>query len=78
MSPMSNRVKQQILKFYEGTIIFLQMTLSRLKKVLFSESFADVFPISLSGLTYNQNITDVDYLTAEVTFKYQIYEIKTL
>ena len=40
--------------------------------------FADVFPISLSGLTYNQNITDVDYLTAEVTFKYQIYEIKTL
>ena len=40
--------------------------------------FADVFPTSLSGLSYNQNITDVDYLTAEVTFKYQIYEIKTL
>ena len=40
--------------------------------------FADVYPISLSGLAYNQNITDVDYLTAEVTFKYQIYEIKTL
>ena len=40
--------------------------------------FADVFPISLSGLAYNQNITDVDYLTAEVTFKYQLYEIKTL
>ena len=40
--------------------------------------FADVFPVSLSGLAYNQNITDVDYLTAEVTFKYQIYEIKTL
>ena len=40
--------------------------------------FADVFPTSLSGLSYNQNITDVDYLTAEVSFKYQIYEIKTL
>ena len=40
--------------------------------------FKDVFPTSLSGLSYNQNITDVDYLTAEVTFKYQIYEIKTL
>ena len=40
--------------------------------------FADVFPISLSGLTYSQNQTDVDYLTATVSFKYQIYEIKTL
>ena len=40
--------------------------------------FADVFPTSLSGLTYSQNQTDVEYLTAEVNFKYQIYEIKTL
>ena len=40
--------------------------------------FADVFPTSLSGLTYSQNQTDVDYLTADVSFKYQIYEIKTL
>ena len=40
--------------------------------------FAGVFPTSLSGLTYSQNQTDVDYLTAEVNFKYQIYEIKTL
>ena len=40
--------------------------------------FADVFPTSLSGLTYSQNQTDVDYLTAEVNFKYQIYEKKTL
>ena len=40
--------------------------------------FADVFPTSLSGLTYSQNQTDVEYLTAEVNFKYQIYEIVTL
>ena len=40
--------------------------------------FADVFPTSLSGLTYSQNQTDVDYLTADVSSKYQIYEIKTL
>ena len=40
--------------------------------------FADVFPTSLSGLTYSQNQTDVDYLTATVSFKYQIYEIITL
>ena len=40
--------------------------------------FADCFPTSLSGLSYNQNTTDVDYLTAEVNFKYKIYEIHTL
>ena len=40
--------------------------------------FKDVFPTSLSGLTYSQNQTDVEYLTAEVNFKYQIYEIVTL
>jgi hypothetical protein len=40
--------------------------------------FADVFPTSLSGLDYNQNQTDVEYLTATVNFKYKIYEIHTL
>ena len=40
--------------------------------------FADVFPISLSSLDYSQNQTDVEYLTASVTFKYKIYEIHTL
>ena len=40
--------------------------------------FKDVFPTSLSGLSYSQNQTDVEYLTAEVNFKYQIYEIVTL
>jgi hypothetical protein len=36
--------------------------------------FRDVFPTSLSGLSYNQQATDIQYLTAEVTFKYLIYE----
>jgi len=40
--------------------------------------FRDVFPTSLSGLTYSQNQTDVEYLTATVNFKYQIYEIVPL
>ena len=40
--------------------------------------FEDCFPTSLSSLDYSQNQTDVEYLTSEVTFKYKIYEIKTL
>ena len=40
--------------------------------------FQDVYPASLSGLSYDQNATDVTYLTATVTFDYKIYEIVTL
>jgi len=36
--------------------------------------FADVFPTALSGLSFNQQADDVNYLSATVTFKYKIYE----
>ena len=36
--------------------------------------FSDVFPISLSGLAYNQQAADTDYLTATVTFNYKLYD----
>ena len=36
--------------------------------------FSDVFPTSLSGLIFNQQADDVDYLSATVTFQYRIYE----
>ena len=36
--------------------------------------FRDIYPISLSGLDYNQQETDIQYLTASVTFAYKIYE----
>lgn len=35
--------------------------------------FKDLFPINLGGLQYNQQATDVNYLTADVTFKYCLY-----
>ena len=40
--------------------------------------FRDVFPVSLSGLSYNQQATDIQYLTAEVTFKYLIYDFAAI
>ena len=36
--------------------------------------FSDVFPVSLTGLEFNQQANDIDYLTATVTMKYKIYE----
>ena len=40
--------------------------------------FADVFPVSLSGLEYNQNVTDVEYLSATIDFRYKLYEMVKL
>ena len=40
--------------------------------------FSDMFPVSLSGLDYNQQSTDVEYLTAAVDFRYKLYEIVTI
>tara|TARA_Y100001970_G_scaffold215780_1_gene264111 strand:+ start:475 stop:1101 length:627 start_codon:yes stop_codon:yes gene_type:complete len=36
--------------------------------------FSDIFPISLSGLAYNQQASDTDYLTATVSFNYKLYD----
>ena len=40
--------------------------------------FRNIYPTSLSGLDYNQQATDVDYLSATVTFEYAIYEFATV
>ena len=37
--------------------------------------FKDLFPISLSSLDFDSTKTDIQYFTAEVTFKYTIYNI---
>ena len=36
--------------------------------------FRDLYPVSLSGLDYNQQETDIQYLSATVSFAYKIYE----
>ena len=40
--------------------------------------FRDLYPIAMTGLSYNQGATDVEYLTAEITFAYQLYEIEVI
>tara|TARA_B100000427_G_scaffold67955_1_gene54344 strand:- start:2971 stop:3489 length:519 start_codon:yes stop_codon:yes gene_type:complete len=41
----------------------------------FSVNFSGIFPISLSGVQFDASLTDQEYLTADVTFKYQTYTI---
>ena len=52
--------------------------LSNKNNPLVEVRFRDVYPASLSGLDYNQNNTDVEYLTATCDFKYTLYEIITI
>tara|TARA_A100001011_G_C14204983_1_gene797380 strand:- start:434 stop:1060 length:627 start_codon:yes stop_codon:yes gene_type:complete len=40
--------------------------------------FRDLYPTGLTGLAYNQQASDVDYLTATVSFSYLIYDFATV
>ena len=40
--------------------------------------FRDLYPVAMTALDYNQQATDVEYLTASIDFAYQIYEIETI
>ena len=42
----------------------------------FVVEFKDIFPVSLSGLQFDATITDVEYITAEVTFKHQQFFLR--
>ena len=37
--------------------------------------FNDLFPISLSSIEFNAQSTDIEYVQAQVTFKYSYFEI---
>ena len=52
--------------------------LSNKNNPLVEVRFSDLFPVSLSALSYNNQTTDVDYLTAQISFRYKLYEIVTL
>jgi len=41
----------------------------------FKVKFSNLFPYSLTDLQFDATGSDVDYLTAEATFKYTIYNI---
>ena len=40
--------------------------------------FSDLYPVSLGALQFDQQATDITYLTATATFSYKIYEMFTI
>ena len=56
---------------------FLQI-LSNKNNPIVEVNFQNVFPTSLGDLTYTQGATDVEYITVDATFQYQIYKFESV
>ena len=54
------------------------MILSNKNNPILNVNFQNVFPISLGDLTYTQGATDVEYITVDATFQYQIYKFESV
>tara|TARA_B100000900_G_scaffold412887_1_gene435596 strand:+ start:648 stop:1184 length:537 start_codon:yes stop_codon:yes gene_type:complete len=59
--------------FCDGTLSILNSNYREVGKVKFN----DLFPISLTSLEFDATNTDVQYFTAEATFKYTLYKLVT-
>ncbi len=57
--------------FSDGTLQILSSNLVPKFQVVFN----DLFPYSLSTVTFDATDTDIEYFTADVSFKYTIYEV---
>jgi len=69
-----NYLKDRQNIYSDGTLQVL--TSSQLPN--FQVTFKDLFPYSLSTVTFDSTDTDIQYFTADVSFKYTIYDIVDL
>ncbi len=54
------------------------MVLSNKNNPIIEIDFQNLFPVSLGALEFTQNATDVEYMTVDAEFAYEIYDVKTL
>ena len=59
--------------FCDGTLRILNSNYREVAKVKFN----DLFPVSLTSLDFDATNTDVQFFTAEATFKYTLYKLST-
>ena len=58
-------------QFADGTLRILNSNFNEVAKV----KFLDMFPVSLSSLDFDATQTDVNYFTAQASFKYTVYQL---
>ena len=69
------KYQQKSMNIYsDGTLQILSSNLI----AKFNVSFKDLFPYSLSTISFDATDTDIQYFTADVSFKYTIYNITDL
>ena len=59
--------------FADGTLRILNSNFNEVAQV----KFLDMFPVSLSSLDFDATQTDVNYFTAQASFKYTVYQLKS-
>lgn len=64
-------VRDQKEAFSDGTLRILNSNFREVAKV----KFLDLFPTSLSSLDFDATSTDINYFTAQVSFKYTVYQL---
>ena len=57
--------------YSDGTLLVLNST----QNLEFKVDFSDLFPYSLSTIQFDATDTEIEYFTAEVTFKYTLFHI---
>tara|TARA_Y100000748_G_scaffold243912_1_gene208166 strand:+ start:452 stop:1003 length:552 start_codon:yes stop_codon:yes gene_type:complete len=73
-SDLSQPIKSQLNLYSDGTLTVLNS--NNIPK--FKLIFENLFPVSLTTLEFDATQTDLEYFTAEVTFKYTIYNIRDI
>lgn len=58
-------------EYSDGTLHILNSNFNPFRKI----NFKDLFPVSLSSLEFDATLTDIQYFTANVIFRYTIYDI---
>tara|TARA_B100001113_G_scaffold343506_1_gene330873 strand:- start:38 stop:574 length:537 start_codon:yes stop_codon:yes gene_type:complete len=57
--------------FCDGTLRILNSNYREISRV----KFKDLFPVSLTSLDFDATTSDVQYFTAQATFKYTVYDL---
>ena len=66
--------RSQLNLYSDGTLTILD----QLNNPKFKVYFKDLFPINLTTLTFDATLRSEEFFTAEVSFKYTIYEIRDI
>ena len=61
-------------QYSDGTVTILKSDMEPNIEI----NFQNMYPTSISDINFTATDTDVNYITATVTFKYQIYHVKKL